>query len=123
VTTSIDLPRDSRAPARARAALSELAGGLGPERLHDAQLLASELVTNAVKYGEGSAVRLDLELAGDRLRVEVVDDGAGFVPRARDADPTEVGGWGLPLVEHLADRWGAYEGSTHVWFELASNAD
>jgi hypothetical protein len=34
--------------------------------------------------------------------------------RAADRD----GGWGLPLVEHLADRWGTFQGSTHVWFEL-----
>jgi hypothetical protein len=29
-----------------------------------------------------------------------------------------VGGWGLHLTEHLTSRWGTYEGSTHVWFEI-----
>ena len=31
---------------------------------------------------------------------------------------TEVGGWGLHLVQTLSDRWGVHEGSTHVWFEI-----
>ncbi len=35
-----------------------------------------------------------------------------------DGDHLEPGGWGLHLVEALTDRWGVYEGSTHVWFEI-----
>jgi hypothetical protein len=51
--------------------------------------------------------------------VEVVDQGSGFVPVARDRPATEAGGWGLHLVETLANRWGVHEGSTHVWFEIS----
>jgi hypothetical protein len=57
------------------------------------------------------------------VRVEVVDQGAGFIPVARDRPVTEVGGWGLHLVETLADRWGVHEGSTHVWFEIDRDSD
>ena len=56
--------------------------------------------------------------APDRGRVEVVDHEAGFIPVARDRPATEVGGWGLHLVETLTERWGVREGSTHVWFEI-----
>jgi hypothetical protein len=42
----------------------------------------------------------------------------GFVPVARNRPATEVGGWGLHLVQTLSNRWGVHEGSTHVWFEI-----
>ena len=37
---------------------------------------------------------------------------------ARDRPATDVGGWGLHLVQTLSKRWGVHEGSTHVWFEI-----
>ncbi len=40
-------------------------------------------------------------------------------PVARIGASDEAGGWGLHLVETLAESWGVREGSTHVWFELA----
>ena len=116
---TLELPRDEHAPSRARSALCAFQGTLPEERLEVARLLMSELVTNAVKYGENGAVRVEVAAASGRLRAEVIDDGHGFVPAPRDREGTDgVGGWGLPLVERLADRWGAYVGSTHVWFEL-----
>ena len=42
----------------------------------------------------------------------------GRPPVARDRPATEVGGWGLHLVQTLSNRWGVHEGSTHVWFEI-----
>lgn len=112
------ITRDPRAPGRAREAIEQLTGRLDPAIVPDAKLLVSEVVTNSVKYGRGD-LRLVVELRDGRLRCEVVDDGHGFVPAARTKPATEVGGWGLHLVETLADRWGVHEGSTHVWFELA----
>jgi hypothetical protein len=41
-----------------------------------------------------------------------------FVPEVRDRPKTEPGGWGLHLVEALTQRWGVFDGSTHVWFEI-----
>jgi anti-sigma regulatory factor (Ser/Thr protein kinase) len=113
----VELPRDERAPAVARRALDDLCPALDRTRREDARLLISELVTNSVTHGDGDTVviLIDAELPGV-LRCEVVDDGAGFVPRARGA--RSVGGWGLDLVERLAASWGVREGSTHVWFEL-----
>jgi anti-sigma regulatory factor (Ser/Thr protein kinase) len=119
---SVDIERDRRAPAAARSAIDSLSGEVNPQLVPGAKLLASELVTNAVKYGSGGPVRLEIESADpNRMRVEVIDDGVGFVPVARDRPSTEVGGWGLHLVEELSDQWGVHEGSTHVWFEISAD--
>jgi hypothetical protein len=114
---NLQLPRDERAPAAARAAVSAL--GLAPGVEEDARLRVSELGTHSVRSGEGEqvSVRLELDAAG-ALRCEVVDAGSGFrhSPPAADRD---AGGWGLQLVDRLADQWGVADGSTHVWFELS----
>jgi len=117
---SVDIPCDLRAPARARRAVESFSADVAPDVLGDAALLVSELITNSVKYGRSDVVRL--ELYGDaegRLRVEVFDEGGGFVPTARDRPLNEVGGWGLHLVNELADRWGVATEASHVWFEIA----
>lgn len=120
VNLRLDIPRDARAPGRARAALEEL-NGFPEGQLAPTKLLVSELITNSVKYGADGPVRLVVrgEDSG-RTRIEVIDRGVGFIPTARDRPATEVGGWGLHMVEALADRWGVYEGSTHVWFEMGA---
>ena len=78
----------------------------------------SELITNSVKYGGEGPVRLEVSAGPDRIRAEIVDQGAGFKPVQRGDDLEKVGGWGLHLVEQLTTEWGTYEGSTHVWFEI-----
>jgi len=115
----VDIPRDEKAPWNARRAVEALGGAIDPDVRPDVMLLVSELITNSVKYGDEGALKLQIEAKGPRsLRVEVVDQGGGFVPQARDRPVGEPGGWGLHLVEALTDRWGVYEGSTHVWFEI-----
>lgn len=120
---SLELPRDVRAPAAARHAVAALGGSLTPERLQDACLLVSELVTNSVRYGAGATVRLRIE-TDERggLRCEVSDEGEGFVPTP-PAAKRDAGGWGLQLVDRLSDRWGVADGSTHVWFDLAGDGE
>jgi anti-sigma regulatory factor (Ser/Thr protein kinase) len=100
----------------ARAALGGFEQSLGQRRFDATRLLVSELVTNAVKYGGNGSVRLEVDADPGRFRAEVIDSGSGFEVTERDGG--QVGGWGLPLVDHLADRWGTFQGSTHVWFEL-----
>jgi two-component sensor histidine kinase len=114
----LELHRDERAPAAARRAIDELGAAQDPATVADVRLLVSELVTNSVRHGDGETitVHIDMERAGT-LRCEVIDDGGGFVPRGRD--DRLVGGWGLDLVEQIAESWGVREGSTHVWFELS----
>jgi anti-sigma regulatory factor (Ser/Thr protein kinase) len=116
---SIDIPSDIRAPGRARRAVERLRSTVDADVLADLKLLVSELITNSVKYGGEGAVTLNVEAAGARrVRVEVVDQGVGFVPVQRNRPVTEAGGWGLHLVQTLTNRWGVHEGSTHVWFEI-----
>ena len=117
---TLTIDRDARAPGKARAAVEDLVPGIDERLVPSAKLLISELMTNAVKYGGAGPVRVEFEARGaDRLRCEVIDEGIGFTPVARAKPKTEVGGWGLHLVETLSESWGVHEGSTHVWFELA----
>ena len=115
----VDIPRDARAPERARRAVENLGTAIDPSIQHDVLLLVSELVTNSVKYGKEGELKLQIEAPEPkRLRVEVINQGASFEPKARTRPATEPGGWGLHLVETLSDRWGVHAGSTHVWFEI-----
>ena len=119
MTLTVDIPRDPMAPAVARRAIEGLSGSVADDVIRDIKLLVSELITNSVKYGGAGALRLQIETEGQRkLRAEVMDQGVGFVPVARDRPATEVGGWGLHLVQTLSNRWGVHEGLTHVWFEI-----
>ncbi len=116
------LARAADSAAEARHALSPLADRLPAERLNDIRLLVSELVTNAIRHAEldaAESIRLTLEETGGSLRVEVSDPGRGFDWTGRDRPADEGGGWGLYLVETLADRWGVDRDEvTTVWFEL-----
>jgi anti-sigma regulatory factor (Ser/Thr protein kinase) len=115
----VAIERTPRAPWHARRAVEDLGDVIDAEVRPAVMLLVSELITNSVKYGGDGDLRLQIDATTPRrLRVEVVDQGAGFTPTVRDRPLTTAGGWGLHLVESLADRWGVHEGSTHVWFEI-----
>ena len=85
----------------------------------DLRTVVSELVNNAVTHGPGSPVKLRLKAGrdGDRVAGEVEDDGVGRIAM-RDVEGIG-GGFGLHIVDALVDRWGVYERSTHVWFEMS----
>jgi anti-sigma regulatory factor (Ser/Thr protein kinase) len=111
---------------RARAAFRDrFAGALADERLETATLLLSELVTNSVLHAglaRTQRVTLLATLRDGRLHAEVCDGGSSFERRVT-GPAHERGGWGLYLVERLADRWGVNrEHATCVWFELAAAA-
>ncbi|MER7703761.1 ATP-binding protein [Kitasatospora sp. NPDC097605] len=93
-----------------------------PELADTAELLTSELVTNALQHTGQGAV-FDAVLTGDqRLRIEVQDGTARLPGRRRDPDAYATSGRGLLLVEALADSWGVQlRGDGKVtWFELAT---
>jgi anti-sigma regulatory factor (Ser/Thr protein kinase) len=117
VHLQVELPRSSIAPGAARRALRNLcADHLERELLVDAELLVSELVTNALRHGGGD-ISFCARVDDDRLLVEVIDEGGGFERDLR-TDFDQIGGWGLDIVEDISSRWGVHEGTTHVWFEL-----
>ncbi|MEU1343149.1 SpoIIE family protein phosphatase [Streptomyces sp. NPDC090075] len=112
------LPREPRSVGRAReyARGQLLTWDLEP-LVDTAELLVSELVTNALRYGEGE-IRLRLLL--DRTLVCEVWDSGLVQPRRRRARDTDEGGRGLQLVGLLSAAWGSRRtprGKT-VWFEL-----
>lgn len=114
----VELTRNASAGARARRLLEQmLAGTFDVGELGRAKLLVSELVNNAVLHGHGS-ITFKADLDEDRLHVEVIDEGSGFEREVREQDSENLGGRGLRLVDAEASRWGLYEGTTHVWFEL-----
>ncbi|MFG2265411.1 SpoIIE family protein phosphatase [Streptomyces sp. NPDC048720] len=112
------LPREPRSVGRAREYARTQLVGWGLEPLVDTtELLVSELVTNALRYGEGE-IRLRLLL--DRTLVCEVWDSGLVQPRRRRARDTDEGGRGLQLVGLLSAAWGSRRtprGKT-VWFEL-----
>ncbi|MER6125485.1 SpoIIE family protein phosphatase [Streptomyces sp. NPDC001795] len=112
------LPREPRSVGRAReyARGRLLTWDLEP-LVDTTELLVSELVTNALRYGEGE-IRLRLLL--DRTLVCEVWDSGLVQPRRRRARDTDEGGRGLQLVGLLSAAWGSRRtprGKT-VWFEL-----
>lgn len=112
------LPRQLTAAALARRLVDQQLGReLDREQLEDVKLLASELVNNAVLHGVGR-IEFIAEVDDDRVRVDVVDDGSGFVHQIRPVDLQQASGRGLQVVASVSTRWGHFEGTTHVWFEL-----
>ncbi|MFE2287074.1 SpoIIE family protein phosphatase [Streptomyces sp. NPDC059443] len=80
------------------------------------ELVASELVTNAIRYAGGP---VGLRLLRDRVLVCEVSDHSSTQPRLRRARETDEGGRGLFLVAQLTDRWGCRFTSTGktIWTE------
>lgn len=117
MTRELQLPRTSECGALARRWLErELGASIDATALADAKLVLTELVDNAFLHGEGG-IRVRLDTGRDRLRLEVTDHGSGAAIQIREhAD--QIGGWGLRVVDRLSMRWGAFEGTTHVWAEL-----
>jgi serine/threonine-protein kinase RsbW len=118
----VELEPTRESPSRARHAVSTLRERLDEQTFADLELLVSELVTNAVRHArlnQGDVIRLDVEESDERVRVEVVDDGVGFVPRTPRPAADGVSGWGLYIAERVADRWGVNtaDGTTRVWAE------
>ncbi|TQK52118.1 PAS domain S-box-containing protein [Streptomyces sp. SLBN-118] len=113
------LPREPRSVGRARELARAQLITWDLEALVDTvELLVSELVTNALRYGEGE---IRLRLLRDRTLVCEVWDAGLVQPRRRRARDTDEGGRGLQLVGLLSAAWGSRRtprGKT-VWFELA----
>ena len=93
-------------------------GVLDEEQLATAELLTSELVTNAVLHGRGEPV-LAVDVDAHRVRVAVHDD-TSTAPVVRDLGPLAASGRGMQLVETLSARWGVDPGADgkDVWFEI-----
>jgi anti-sigma regulatory factor (Ser/Thr protein kinase) len=117
------LDADLGAPRIARHAVREgcAAAGLSAALERTAVLLASEVVTNAVRHASGRP-RLSVDACGEGITVEVGDDDVTY-PVLRAVGLEAQGGRGIGLLDRLADAWGVRAPSGGgvgkvVWFEL-----
>ena len=115
----------------ARHTVAGLAPFLDRGVCENAELLVSELVTNSVRHAglpSEASIEFSVRASPEVLMVEVADAGPGFDhapgrPRVVDGS-APASGWGLFLVDRIADRWGTVhmDGETRVWFELSPGA-
>ena len=116
-------PAQSRSVASARRFAVELVADQPTELRETVELMVSELATNCVRHVNAS-FQISVERSGDRLHVEVRDEGGGR-PAMRSPSPEDISGRGLRIVDLLAARWGvrydADAGKT-VWFTLMAPA-
>jgi len=84
-------------------------------------LLASELVTNAVRHA-ATPFEITVDVEHDRVRVAVIDGDMDHGPRVRNPGPDDTNGRGLLLVDQLAAVWGSDRigDGKAVWFTLPS---
>jgi two-component sensor histidine kinase len=114
------LPPSRRIGSIVRRALEDL--DLPEPVLEEAQLLASELVSNSIRHAGLSRfdeIHVTATVRGRTLRVDVVDGSdAQLSPLAGTIRPAPgaESGWGLYLVDHIASRWGSMPG--RYWFQL-----
>ena len=111
-------------PLNVRAAREFVAGALEEQGFEgDSEvvlLLASELVTNAVRHAATPfEITVDVEDGG--VRVAVIDGDVDHAPQVRHPGPEDTNGRGLLLVDQLAAVWGSNRVARgkSVWFTLA----
>src|SRR5215204_6651919 len=107
----------------ARHVLDGLEDLLPPGKLEDVRLVVSELVTNSILHSGLSPddqISLTVTVSAGSVCGRVCDPGPGFeVPSEPGPRSDLSGGWGLPIVETISDRWGVERNRhTCVWFEI-----
>lgn len=117
------LPSTPEAVAQARLVVRAACESMPDALRDDAELLVSELVSNAVRHGGGN-VQLRVLVNERDLTISVYDDGDGEpVVSPRLLGPEVASGRGLQLVEKLADGWGVFPaegGGKTVWILLTT---
>jgi serine phosphatase RsbU (regulator of sigma subunit)/PAS domain-containing protein/anti-sigma regulatory factor (Ser/Thr protein kinase) len=109
-------PDPAHVAATRQAAMEQLAAWGLEETSFVTELVVSELVTNAIRYGEPP---IHLRLIRDRTLICEVSDGSSTSPHLRRAHNDDEGGRGLLLVAQLTQRWGSRQttrGKT-IWCE------
>jgi anti-sigma regulatory factor (Ser/Thr protein kinase) len=123
----IAVPGDLEAGHVARHAIAASEPTLPLPVQDDLALLVTELITNAVRHGgagPGRPVQVGVRRRDGRIRVQVTDEGTEFDPPSPSVPIDSSGGWGLFLVDRIAERWGIRPtaAGTCVWFELPVGA-
>lgn len=114
-TLSLSLPEDVSHVALVRHISRDVLGAFKvfPQDVDDIETLVGELATNAVCHAHGSVFDVEITLSDNLATVRVSDSGVGFARddvsppgtlRVHEGDGDRIGGWGIPMVEMLADR-------------------
>jgi anti-sigma regulatory factor (Ser/Thr protein kinase) len=114
VRASLDAPGIARAFIRCAVEL------LGSSASEDVLLLTSEAVTNSVVHASTESVGVSLWRCDGHVHVSVTDNDPE-APEMQAEDPTRVGGFGVRLIDLLADDWGVAvtgDDGKVVWFEV-----
>jgi anti-sigma regulatory factor (Ser/Thr protein kinase) len=107
---SMQLPKDAPAVRTARTAVGDWLVA-APARLRDdARSVVTELVANAVRYGQ-PPIRLTIERTARGVRIDVADAGASRPAYARGGSSS---GWGLRIVDALAADWKIADNASRV---------
>ena len=121
--TELRLPPDVSAPALARRTVHDVLASAPVALQAQVSLVASELVTNVLRHSTAPVPEATMTLAldDDHVILAVADAGIGFNPVvASKATPITVGGWGLRVLDAVADRWWVErDGGTRVVCEIA----
>jgi anti-sigma regulatory factor (Ser/Thr protein kinase) len=121
-TVSFWVPGGTRAAGLARRSILSVEAGLPDSVRHRLALLLSELVTNAIQHGgagEHETIQVRIASSYEKIRVEVFDPGPNAAGPRNRLEPQ--GGYGLLLVDRLANGWGRDRvegGGSLAWFEL-----
>ncbi|MEU8199645.1 ATP-binding protein [Streptosporangium sp. NPDC049046] len=124
---SVELPGVAESVGAARRYVRGVLENSGRRDTYDAELLVSELVSNAVRHSEsgraGGLVTVVVANCGETIQIAVADKGSATCAPEIPAEPDEEaeGGRGLWLVSEVALSWGWHEGAAGriVWFRLA----
>ena len=114
-TTTLELPRRAGSAGIARLIVTAHGSSLESDQLKNANVMVSELVSNAFRHGEGR-IELTVESDADGVWASVHDEGSGTI--ATPVPRPQRGGWGLYFVERLADSWGVADDDSRVWFHV-----
>ncbi len=122
VTLQVELPATPESAARARAAVFA-EDHLAADTLENVLVVVSELFANSVRHaglGPDDTVSVHVTYLPHQVRVAVTDRGVGFDRgRVMQIPPSPRGGFGLRIVDHVAERWGTAPESGTAWAEIA----
>jgi anti-sigma regulatory factor (Ser/Thr protein kinase) len=124
-TCSRTLQGDASAPGHVRILVQRYLEATGHQQaIPDAQLLASEVVTNAVMHTTCPECVVEIETVDSVVRIAVSDCDPDRIPYLLPPDPHRFGGRGMHIVNDVARCWGCDVGESAktVWFELGTPA-
>jgi anti-sigma regulatory factor (Ser/Thr protein kinase) len=122
----VELPATLRSASTARAVIRAVLPGWGLAPIvPDAELVVSELVSNAVEHAPGpDTYELEVLQRADGVRISLAD-GSSIKPVVAALAHDRPRGRGMRIVEALTDEWGSddHHGGKRVWVELSGNRD